>query len=135
MVLLGSHQTNADSNPLILPTLQNSDVISVVIGDYHFGALTSTGKLLTWGAYSRGALGLGDPGNIPPGQPGGYATEDLRASAVAMGGPFPPSVSQPAEVSFSHGRERRENKFCFAVTAAGWHMGALVIDLQVRLWS
>lgn len=127
MVLWGSHETDADSKPLIIPALQNNDVISVVLGDYHYGALTSTGKLLTWGAYSRGALGLGDPGHILPGQPGGYATEERQRAAVANGGPPPPNVLEPAEVSFG----RREKMFCFAVTAAGWHMGALVIDLQV----
>jgi len=131
VVLLGSHDTNADSTPSILPALQNKDVISVVLGDYHYGALTSTGKLLTWGRYSRGALGLGDPGVIPPGQPGGYATEQQRIAAATNGGPYPPDVSEPAEVSFVPAR--RENMFCFAVTAAGWHMGALVMDLQVRV--
>ncbi|KAG0709314.1 regulator of chromosome condensation 1/beta-lactamase-inhibitor protein II [Suillus ampliporus] len=130
VVLLGSHETHADSKPSILPALQNNDVISVVLGDYHYGALTSTGKLLTWGGYSRGALGLGDPGILPPGQPGGYRTEERKRAAVANGGPFPPDVSEPAEVSFGHGEAQREKMFCFAVTAAGWHMGALVIDLQ-----
>jgi len=127
VVLWGSHETDADSKPLIIPALQNNDVISVVLGDYHYGALTSTGKLLTWGDYSLGALGLGDPGHIPPGQPGGYATEERRRAAVANGGPSPPKVLEPAEVSFG-----RRKMFCFAVAAAGWHMGALVIDLQVR---
>ncbi|KAG1770740.1 regulator of chromosome condensation 1/beta-lactamase-inhibitor protein II [Suillus occidentalis] len=100
-----------NSNPVILPALQNNDVISVVLGDYHYGALTSTGKLLTWGEYSRGALGLGDPGMLAPGQPGGYSTEARRRAAVANGGPYPPGVSEPAEL-------------------LGWHMGALVIDLE-----
>ncbi|KAG1746599.1 regulator of chromosome condensation 1/beta-lactamase-inhibitor protein II [Suillus paluster] len=132
VVLLGSHETHADSRPSILPALQNNDVISVVLGDYHYGALTSTGKLLTWGAYSRGALGLGDPATLLPGQPGGYRTEEHKRAAVANGGPFPPAVSEPAEVRFGHGEGQGEKLFCFAVTAAGWHMGALVIDLQVR---
>ncbi|KAG2157788.1 regulator of chromosome condensation 1/beta-lactamase-inhibitor protein II [Suillus bovinus] len=132
VILLGSHETHADSTPLILPALQNNDVISVVLGDYHYGALTSTGKLLTWGEYSRGALGLGDPGMLPPGQPGGYRTEERRRAAVTNGGPFPPGTSEPAEVSFGHGKAQRDKMFCFAVAAAGWHMGALVIDLEVR---
>jgi len=131
---LGSHETHADSKPSILPALQNNDVISVVLGDYHYGALTSTGKLLTWGAYSKGSLGLGDPVKLSPGQPGGYRTEESKRAAVANGGPFPPDVSEPAEVSFGHGEAQREKMFCFAATAAGWHMGALVIDLQVRIW-
>lgn len=130
VILLGSHETHADSNPVILPALQNNDVISVVLGDYHHGALTSTGKLLTWGKYSRGALGLGDPGMLAPGQPGGYRTEAQRRAAVANGGPYPPEISEPAEVSFGHGEAQRDKMFCFAVAAAGWHMGALVIDLE-----
>lgn len=117
---------------MILPALQNNDVISVVLGDYHYGALTSTGKLLTWGEYSRGALGLGDPGMLTPGQPGGYSTEARRRAAVANGGPYPPGISEPAEVNFGHGGAQRDKMFCFAVAAAGWHMGALVIDLEVR---
>ncbi|KAG2132798.1 regulator of chromosome condensation 1/beta-lactamase-inhibitor protein II [Suillus clintonianus] len=130
VILFGSHETHADSKPSILPSLQNNDVISVVLGDYHHGALTSTGKLLTWGEYSRGALGLGDPATLPPGHPGGYRTEEHKRNAVANGGPFPPGVSEPAEVSFGHGEAQKEKMFCFAVTAAGWHMGALVIDLE-----
>jgi SCF-associated factor 1 len=35
--------------------------IRVANGDYHWGALTSSGRLYTWGAYSNGALGLGHP--------------------------------------------------------------------------
>jgi SCF-associated factor 1 len=130
VILLGSHETHADSSPLILPALQNNDIISVVLGDYHFGALTSTGKLLTWGEYSRGALGLGDPGVLLPGQPGGYRTEARKRAAVSNGGPPPPGISEPAEVSFGHGEAQRDKMFCFAVAAAGWHMGALVIDLE-----
>jgi hypothetical protein len=41
----------AESQPTILPKLQNQGVISVVLGDYHFGALTASGKLFTWGKY------------------------------------------------------------------------------------
>ncbi|KAG1881190.1 regulator of chromosome condensation 1/beta-lactamase-inhibitor protein II [Suillus subluteus] len=130
VILLGSHETHADSNPVILPALQNNDIISVVLGDYHYGALTSTGKLLTWGEYSRGALGLGDPGMLPPGQPGGYRTEARKRAAVSNGGPYPPGISEPAEVSFGHGEAQKDKMFCFAVAAAGWHMGALVIDLE-----
>ena len=33
--------------PTIVPELQNRAVISVVVGDYHYGALTGTGELLT----------------------------------------------------------------------------------------
>jgi len=50
-------------------------VISVVCGDSHLGALTSSAKLLMWSQYSRGALGLGDPCKLPIGSPGEYTEE------------------------------------------------------------
>jgi SCF-associated factor 1 len=50
---MGNQKTKAESQPTILPELQNKGVISVVLGDYHFGALTATGKLFTWGKYTR----------------------------------------------------------------------------------
>jgi len=108
-------------------------VISVVLGDYHRGALTATGKLYTWGQYSRGALGLGDPGKIEAGKPGGFASEEHRIAACARRRrPTPPTVETPTEVRFDHGRKKPKDRFCFAAAAAGWHMGALVIDLDVR---
>ncbi|KAF8555990.1 RCC1/BLIP-II [Imleria badia] len=129
VVLMGSHETDPNTEPRVLPALQNRNVISVVLGDYHFGALTSTGKLLTWGEYSRGALGLGDPTTVEAGQPGGYRTDQQRQHALQFGR-FPPAVTEPAEVRFDHGENRRRKRFCFAATSAGWHMGALVIDLE-----
>jgi len=130
---MGKTDTNPESAPIILPALQNKSVISVVIGDYHNGALTSTGKLLTWGAYSSGALGLGDPGKIEAGKPGGYHTEAHRLDAIARRRrPAVPPVGTPTEVRFDHGRKTPKEMFCFAATAGGWHMGALVIDLEVR---
>ena len=113
--------------------MQYKDVISVVLGDYHYGALTATGKLLTWGAFSNGALGLGEPVEIEPGQPGGFRTDQERQ---AMRGSqymrvTPPNVTVPTEVRFDHGEATRRRTHCFAVAAAGWHTSALVIDLEV----
>ncbi|KAL4267072.1 hypothetical protein AB1N83_000676 [Pleurotus pulmonarius] len=56
--------TAPSTQPEIIPILQYQSIISVVTGDYHHGVLTSTGKLLTWGSYSSGALGLGYKPNI-----------------------------------------------------------------------
>ncbi|KAG8220973.1 hypothetical protein J3R82DRAFT_2479 [Butyriboletus roseoflavus] len=92
VVLMGSHETHPNTEPLVLPALQNRYIISVVLGDWHFGALTSTGKLLTWGSYSCGALGLGDPTAIEPGRPGGYRTEQQRQHALQWRS-FPPAVT------------------------------------------
>ncbi|KAI0640774.1 RCC1/BLIP-II [Trametes meyenii] len=119
--------------PTIIPELQNRAVISVVVGDYHYGALTGTGELLTWGAFSKGALGLGDPTLIPLGEPGGYADEQDRRGAVHVrwGVMRPPGdVRVPTAVRFDHGERRKRAKYCFAAAALGWHTGALVIDLD-----
>lgn len=102
------------------------------MGDYHNAALTADGKLFTWGKYSNGALGLGDPFKLEPGSPGAFATESERNSAGRRG----PSheLRIPTEVRFDHTEKNSRNRFCFAATAAGWHTGALVIDLEVRFF-
>ena len=130
-MLKGEIETTPETLPTVIPELQNKSVISVVLGDYHFGALTSSGKLLTWGRYSKGALGLGDPGKLPAGSPGGFAEEARRLRAQTMGHGFPPDVTVPSEVRFDHGlgAEGRVERYCFAAAASGWHTGALVIDL------
>ncbi|KAF4569685.1 hypothetical protein EYR40_008663 [Pleurotus pulmonarius] len=130
LVLMGSLTTGPSEQPVIIPALQYKSIISVVVGDYHYGALTSTGKLLTWGAYSSGALGLGDPLELPVGTPGGFPSERLRLQAFERGWGQPPDVEVPSEVRFDHDLSHPRDRFCFAVTAAGWHMGALVMDLE-----
>lgn len=130
IVLMGNQETTAGGPPRIIPALQNRSVISVVLGDYHYGALTSTGKLYTWGGFSKGALGLGDPADLEVGEPGGFETQTQR-NAARESGRFAtlPSVNVPTEVKFDWGKKKRES-FCFSAAAAGWHMGALVIDLE-----
>jgi len=130
-VLKGDIETSPETLPTIIPELQNKSVISVVLGDYHYGALTSSGKLLTWGQYSKGALGLGDPVKLPVGSPGGFADEQSRDRAERLGFGHPPSVAVPSEVRFDHGLkvEGKAERYCFAASASGWHTGALVIDL------
>ncbi|KAJ8456692.1 hypothetical protein ONZ45_g18618 [Pleurotus djamor] len=130
LVLMGDLSTAPSDDATILPALQYKSIISVVVGDYHYGALTSTGKLYTWGAYSLGALGLGDPRTLPIGSPGGFASEDQLLVALDRHSGEPPAVEVPTEVRFDHGSKRPQERFCFAVTASGWHMGALVIDLE-----
>jgi len=125
-VLEGDDGTSATDNAKALPSLQNRGVISVVLGDYHWGALTSDGDFFTWGWFSHGALGLGDPFKRPPG-PGGFADEHARAQMNRNW--YADSVvpvTEPTKVEFGGG------KFVIAATAAGWHTGALVINLGVR---
>ncbi|KAG6908970.1 hypothetical protein DXG01_002577 [Tephrocybe rancida] len=121
VVLIGNIDTTSESKPKIIPDLQNKSIISVVLGDYHNAALTSNGKVYTWGGYSRGALGLGDPAALTPGTPGGFNSEDERRVS---------NVVVPTEVRFDHGQKLPRERFCFSIAAAGWHTGALVIDLE-----
>jgi len=130
IILMGTADTGPISDATILPALQNRSVINVLLGDYHFGALTSDGKLLTWGSYSNGALGFGDPRTLPAGAPGGYATEaELRQVQQQRFLREPPRVDEPTEVHFNHDGQSGK-KFVFAATAAGWHTGALVLSLE-----
>ena len=133
IILTGNADSRRDTLPTINPGLQNRSVISTVLGDYHYGALTADGQLLTWGQYSHGALGLGMPTEIPVGAPGGYRTEaQLMQSRSSDWGPLePPDVESPTPVHFNHGPNPGGRRFCFAATAAGWHTGALVICLEV----
>lgn len=133
-MLLGDIHTTPASQPIIIPALQNRSIISVVIGDYHSAALTADGKLFTWGDYSKGALGLGDPLEIEPGLPGGFATATQRDEARQRRGQPGEKVNIPTEVRFDHIGKKPRDRFCFAATAAGWHTGALVIDLEVCLF-
>lgn len=81
LVLLGSPSSN---QPEMIPELQARGVIKVTMGDYHYGALTEKGEVLTWGSFSRGALGNWTPPwqdgaattNTPPYDPGNAVQED-----------------------------------------------------------
>ncbi|KAJ7765433.1 regulator of chromosome condensation 1/beta-lactamase-inhibitor protein II [Mycena maculata] len=130
VVLQGDTDCTEETNPHINPALQDKSVISVLVGDWHNAALTSSGKLLTWGGYSAGALGLGDPTSLPPGTPGAFATERQRLDALERGIGTPLNTDIPTEVRFDHTRKKPKERFCFSACASGWQTGALVIDLQ-----
>lgn len=117
-VLMGDTDTTEESEPRLIPALQGKNVISIVLGDYHSAALTADGKLYTWGSFSAGALGLGEPEAI------------FGRSSFASFNIEERSVDVPTEVRFDHGIKGRKDRFCLAVAAAGWHTGALVIDLE-----
>jgi SCF-associated factor 1 len=53
------------SQPIIVADLQGIGVIKVSHGDYHSGALTSDGRVLSWGKQSNGALGTWDSTETP----------------------------------------------------------------------
>ncbi|KAG8927718.1 hypothetical protein FRC03_000435 [Tulasnella sp. 419] len=136
--VLMSHVKRGTDTPIesitrtIPPLLQNQDVILVVLGDYHFGALHGDGTLSTWGAYSKGALGLGNPIKLPVGAPGGFPTKEALEYAKDRSyfqDIAPPEVKNPSPVRFDWDHPGRK-RFCFAVAAFGWHTGALAIDLE-----
>ena len=132
MVLEGDAETTPEALPIIIPELQDRSVISVVSCGGHSGALTSSGKLLTWGRCNGGTLGLGGPWGLPVGSPGGYAEEEQRAGVRA--GTYyedPPDVRIPVEVRFDHRLRAngRVERYCFAVAKGRWHTAALVFDL------
>ncbi|KZP01603.1 RCC1/BLIP-II protein [Calocera viscosa TUFC12733] len=129
IVLMGTSSTQPDMSPSVVPALQHRSVISVVLGDYHRAALTAQGELLTWGSFSSGALGLGDPYKLEPGTPGGFRTIRDRDWGQRSRQP-PPDVEEPTPVNFHFGQEDASPTFCFSAAAAGWHVGALVLDLE-----
>ena len=102
VVLLGSWTNDFMRIPKILCGLQNRSIISISHGDHHSVALTSDGKLLTWGKDRHGSLGLGVESDF--------------------------LLKEPREVVFPTGKYTK----CIRATASGWHTGALVVDLQVR---
>ncbi|CAE6451761.1 unnamed protein product [Rhizoctonia solani] len=128
VVLLGDVHNNPRS-PKIIPELQNRGVISVVLGDYHYCALTSSGELFSWGQYSNGALGLGSPMG-----PLDYTTHTQFYAPPLMppthhARPRPRDAEAPTQVHFHH-EDNVRDRYVFAVAASGWHCGALVIDLH-----
>jgi len=118
-VLIGDTDTTEESGARVIPALQDRNVISVALGDYHSAALTADGKLYTWGQFSAGALGLGEEDTV------------FGRSHFASFNIEERSVKVPTEVRFDHWIKGRKDRFCIAVAAAGWHTGALVIDLEV----
>ncbi|KAI9252571.1 regulator of chromosome condensation 1/beta-lactamase-inhibitor protein II [Helicostylum pulchrum] len=86
-VLLGKVDAEVDTEPTMLPELQNRDVCKVSFGDYHFGALTNQGELLTWGAYSSGALGHGPEDEHDEPEPRLVESmKDMFTFAIGFGG-------------------------------------------------
>ncbi|CAE6403869.1 unnamed protein product [Rhizoctonia solani] len=127
VVLLGDVHDNPRS-PKIIPELQNRGVISVVLGDYHYCALTSSGELFSWGKYSNGALGLGSPRSSLD-----YTRHTQFYAPPLMPhthhGQPPQDAEVPTQVHFHH-EDNVRDRYVFAVAASGWHCGALVIDLH-----
>jgi SCF-associated factor 1 len=127
---MGANDSDADKAPNVIKSLQNRGVISIVLGDYHFGALLESGKLLTWGAAT--CTGLGNPFEIETGKPGGFRDDADKERGYVQ---RIPDIVEPAEVRFDHNLKEPRERFVFSAVAAGWHMGALLVDLEEVLVS
>lgn len=114
LVLLGGYGDWQNLKPQIIPELQDSGVIQVVTGDYHYLALTDCGDLLSWGLESqgRGCLGLGDLLNS--------SDPDVHHEGRDIRVTKPRNVPKPT----TGGK-------WLAATAGGWHSGALFISTLV----
>jgi len=124
IVLMGDIGTNEVSQPNIIPELQNRSVIDAAIGESHYGALTADGQLLTWGDYPSESLGLGAFSSD------GYYTTQYQTQGLVWGPHRYARIFAPSPVHFNHGPNPGGRRYCFAATAGGYHMGALVICLE-----
>jgi len=123
MVLEGESSTIPEMLPTVILELQNGSVISIVRSHNYFGALTSSGRLLTWGGYPEGALGR---------EYSCWASGRVCEGGTTGSGP---KVRIPArcamDVRFDRGSVAKERveRYCVAAAAGEWNMAALVIDL------
>ncbi|KAI5950276.1 hypothetical protein KGF54_005233 [Candida jiufengensis] len=101
--------------PIIIPELQNQNIKSIKIGDYHYLALTNDGSLLSWGQESRncGCLGIG---------PKELAISENPQQVVDLGANI--EVKTPMKVKNPFGL--RKGKWV-AIAASGWHSGGIYI--------
>ncbi|CUM64565.1 uncharacterized protein PRCAT00002172001 [Priceomyces carsonii] len=116
LVLLGQKDLET---PKILPELQNRNITSVTIGDYHYLALTSNGEMLSWGTESKqcGCLGLGPKQEI---------IDNNNGNVNDLGRQNGMEVLRPMKVK----RPAASGKW-LAAAAAGWHScGIFVPSLE-----
>ena len=127
IILSGYGSVSSTSTPIVHTGLQNKGIISVELGHDHFAALLDCGKVLTWGTSI--ATGMGDPYQIKPGQPGGFASEaEKRESLTSLR--HIPRIYKPTVVRFDHELVKPRERFVSAIAASGHHVGALVVDLE-----
>ncbi|KAG5419959.1 hypothetical protein I9W82_001839 [Candida metapsilosis] len=128
-VLIGSnshllYNINDDSQeqgkePVVIPELQQQNIKSVEIGDYHYLALTNDGSLLSWGTESRtcGCLGIG---------PRELAVSEHPDVLVEHGNNL--EAKSPMHVKNPMGNRVRGK--WVAVAASGWQSGGIYVPLE-----
>ena len=132
VVSSGNTEWGNNLHPDPLVELQGKDVIQVALGDYHNLALSARGEVYAWGQGDEGQLGLGQEGvrgptvNVPkrvsfllrPTSADGYDEAEDRELRRQVEG-------RDDEAEGDEGKD--EEPFVFAIAAAGWHSGALVL--------
>ncbi|SCU86956.1 LADA_0E01200g1_1 [Lachancea dasiensis] len=105
-----------EETSLVKLELENEDdmFVSLATGDYHTVALTSRGKIYTWGLESElcGCLGLGSRDQMVNERRVGRI-ENLRSTRVI----------KPSLVNVDN-----RDYVCLAVAAGGWQTGALILE-------
>ncbi|EGW30594.1 uncharacterized protein SPAPADRAFT_157841 [Spathaspora passalidarum NRRL Y-27907] len=104
------------AKPKIIPELQGQNIKKLVIGDYHYLALTNDGDILSWGRESGrcGCLGLGDTESVANEHP-----ESARVDGTAL------EVTKPLRVK----NPPYPGKWV-ALTASGWHSGGIYVPVD-----
>lgn len=112
--------------PIMIEELQNQHIIHVVMGDYHFMALTDKGELMSWGMESSecGCLGLGCKEQFIRSHINTHLPiEDLgRQKGMRVGRPS--IVKTPTPTPSEEGGSEVRGKW-LTIAAAGWHSAGL----------
>jgi hypothetical protein len=135
---------DAEYKPIIRPALQNRSIVSITFGDYHFLAMTASGRVIGFGHEPGrcGCLGLGrapisrNLRGIPHGN-GELAAPDegidvlfskhQLAAGLILGG-RPSGAELFAKISvLDHGETEFGAQFAYSIAAGGWMSAALVL--------
>ncbi|ODQ64197.1 RCC1/BLIP-II protein [Nadsonia fulvescens var. elongata DSM 6958] len=116
---LGDH-----SQPMILPELQQTNVISISVGDYHCLALQRGGSVLSWGVECKncGCLGMGKAEDVLARYEGQLCDDGEKLCESVNAGL---KLRRPRKVDFRKAGEDNE-EYVLAIAAAGWQSCAIV---------
>jgi len=124
-----SHNLNemrADATtPTMVAGLEAYTIVDVAFGDWHYLALTDTGKVLSWGTESRtcGCLGLGRP-------------DVAKEKGLNLVNVYDGVLDTAQVVSFDHphpedeARDGGTTEYAYKIAAAGWFSCALVAVME-----
>lgn len=108
LIVIGKKQQHLFSME-IPEKLQNESIVDIVVGDYHYLAITKKGDLLSWGLelQSNGCLGLGSETDAGPMQEEGTSLRVVDPTVVP---------------------KQNTNGQWLRIAAAGWHSCAVYVN-------